>query len=305
MSKVSTLALVLLLIAPALKAQNYGQKLNHQWKQILSLPKSAGDYQWFGYPVDNFGVITMYGPPAGSKLTDSDRLCATWSCMGIDKIPTDDSAFITVNGYADAGKGPAIHLTSDRNGKIAVSLILSNLLAAIGINASASISNDVTVDLTADAIYRRSVDQLKLTHYISNTPTNGLLYTFWHSGQLSFIGADVVAQNVVITLTVNPSRSVDLNAALSKAIGQVGSGSKAEVDISSSAKDTYTIKFPGFLILATQLHHQFGPGLLFGSTHENPNAQLEQATRTTPKPSVDSKTLMIKETSLSQQINKR
>jgi hypothetical protein len=286
-----------LVSSPALNAQKYGQEVSKQWKDLLSLPKSAGDYTWFAYPVDNFGVITSYGAPAnGKQLVDSDRICATCSCIGIEdaQIPTDDEKFISVSGFADKAKGSSIHLTNDKNGKAAISLVLSNLLSAVGVNGDVNLSKDVTVDLTADAIYERSINKVNLTKYL-DANKDGLLYTFWHSGTLTYIGADIVAHNITITLTLDTNKSVALDASLAKAIGQFGSGTKANVNVSSTAKGSYTVKYPGFLILATQIHHQFGPGALFGADKDEANKEqkLEDATSNTPQPEVNPTTLTL------------
>jgi hypothetical protein len=284
-------------VVPAAQAQNYGQELNSQWKSILGIQRQDGPYQWFGYPVDNFGVITTYGPPSGRHLEDSDRVCATWSCIGVNasQIPADIVNFTTVNGYADSGQGPTIHLTNKSQGKAAISLLLSNLFDALTLDASANLSKGVTVDLAADGVYKRSVNMQKFQDYINTRPSNDLIKVMWNSGQLTYIGADIVAHNIKITLTIDVERNASINAKLSQALGKLGSGSTAGITLSSSGTGQYVVQYPGFVVLATQLHHQFKPGELFnsGSGVSEEQQKFLASTSSVPKPKVDPKTLQV------------
>lgn len=282
------------LCVPASHAQNYGQEVSKEWQSILGIQKQEGAYEWFGYPVDNFGVLTTYQPPSGKQLTDADRYCATWTCIGVDpsRIPTDVVQYTTVNGYADAGQGPQIHLTNDKQGKAAISLLLSNLLKALTLNGSVNFSKNVTVDLTADGVYKRSVNVQKFQDYINSKPQS-ILAQIWASGQLVYIGADIVAHNVKITLAVDVEKGASLNAQLGQAMGKLGVGSTAGVTISTSGKGQYVIQYPGFVVLATQIHREWKPGMLMSSEPdvEAQKAQFIKATSSLPVPEVNSSTL--------------
>lgn len=284
------------MFAATLQAQDYGQELSNQWRRILSIQRQEGSFQWFAYPVDNFGVLTTYQPPSGKELTDSDRVCATWTCIGVDpsKIPTDVVQFTTVDGYADSGQGMAIHLTNNKQGKAAISLLLNNLFKALTLNASVNLSKGVTVDLVADGIYKRSVNMQRFQDYISSGP-NGIVKTLWIGGQLTYIGADIVAHNVKITLTVDVQKDASIAAQLNQAMGKLGSGSTTGVTLSSSGSGQYVVQYPGFLVLATQLHHEWKPGLLFASEADvkNGEQQFLKSTSSVPVPQVDPTTLRL------------
>jgi hypothetical protein len=271
--------------------QNYGDELNTEWQSILGIKKQDGPYQWFGYPVDNFGVLTVYGPPSGKHLTDSDRLCATWTCIGVDasKIPADVVLYTTVNGYASSGQGPSIHLTNDKKSKGAVTLLLSNFFSALTLTGSANLSKDAAFDLTADGAYKRSVNVQKFQDYISSLADKELLKQIWNSGQFVYIGSDIVAHNLKITLTLNTQKDAGINAKLTQAMANVGGGSTAGATVSSSGTGKYIVEYPGFVVLATQLHHEWKPGALFagGADIEDKKREFLASTSTVPTPKVD------------------
>jgi hypothetical protein len=283
-------------------AQNYGAELTRQWQQILDISKSEGKYQWFGYPVDNFGVLTSYAPPTKRHLTDSDRICATWSCVGVDPahIPTDVLNYTTVNGFADSGQGPQLNLTNSKQSKEAVSLLLSNLLSALTINAGVNLSKQATVTLTADGVYKRSVNHDKFAKYIKTAPDSELKAVF-AQGTLAYIGADIVAHNLKVNLSLDVEKDASVNVQLMQAIGALGKGSNVGLTLSSGGKGQYVLAYPGFVVLATQMHQQWKPGNLLTSTQgaEQAKQQFMAATSNVPKPEIDPATLKVMQKSKS------
>src|SRR5690242_18319441 len=99
-------------IVSAHAANNYGKELTKEYRQAFDIKKDDGQYRWFGYAVDNFGVLTSYDPANGKSWKDSDRICATWTCIGVKEkdIPTDETLRVNINNFADVGGGGAVTL---------------------------------------------------------------------------------------------------------------------------------------------------------------------------------------------------
>ena len=156
----------------------YGKTLDSAWRRIFHLDDRDGEYRWFGYPVDNFGVATFYDPPAGGDWTDSDRICATFSCLEVpqDKLATLSSAdWLNADGFADVGQGGPITLDENSKNTLSGKLLLPGLAQLLNITAGADISNGVKTTISMGAAYKRSVKRDDLQKFIMTKSTNQTL----------------------------------------------------------------------------------------------------------------------------------
>ncbi len=102
-------------------AQVYGKELSKEFRKAFGISNQEGKYFWFGYPVNNFGVLTAYDPPSGKRWRDSDRICATFSCL--DKpVPTDEEEFLTIYNFASKGQGGGAQLTDSQKRSLGLGL---------------------------------------------------------------------------------------------------------------------------------------------------------------------------------------
>jgi hypothetical protein len=272
-------------------AQDYGKILDQEWKKILSLDKHDGDFEWFGYPVDNFGVFTSYAPPPGRTWTDGDRICATWSCLEIDtsQLPKDDPSHLSVNGFADVGRGASVSLTEKQAKKVALGLLIPQLAQVLKLSSDVNWSKGINVTMTIDAIYKRSVNKDKFMKFIKQQSTNDLLKGVFHGGGLVYVDADIVAQNVNVTLTVDSQKNAKADAALQNAVSQLAAGSAASVSIQSQGSGVYLFRIPTFAVLAVLIHNP-GPGALFNGSNYDPKTDGIYMPAV-PTPQFDAKTL--------------
>jgi hypothetical protein len=289
----AVIVVCLLSLAPLAHAQSYGETLSSRWRSILQIQKQDGPYRWFGVPTDNFGVMTTYARPSGKQLTDADRICATWTCIGVESamIPTDESRFTTVKGFADSRMRSTFELANDKDGRAVTTLLLSNLFRTLAIDGPVSLSKSVKFDLRADEVYRRSLNVPKFQDYLK-TASDSPMHNYWESGQLSYIGADIIARGLTLTISVAAVKDPLIHAQLIQAMARLGTDGTG-VRVSSHWKDEYLIQFPGFLVLATQLHHEWNPSGAHGGGSPIAERQLLAATETVPRPQLDPLTLHV------------
>jgi hypothetical protein len=253
--------LSLIFSSPASRSQTYGQTLSRQWRNTLGLHASDGAFRWFAYPTDNFGVLTSYLAPPGSQLTDADRICATWTCLGVDpsKIPADEVRFTSVAGIADSELRSSFELVNDQQGRAAVTLLLANLFNALAIDGPVTFSRDVRFDLRAVQVFKRSLNLSEFQDYLATAPASPIRDA-WRSGRLTYIASDIVARDLQLTIEVDPHADPLMVAQISRAMAKLGRDGISGIRISSPWKGGYVVQFSGFMVLATQLRHQPGPG---------------------------------------------
>lgn len=246
-------------------AQKYGKELEKTWRNILGIDENRdGKYRWFGYPVDNFGVLTAYDPPTNRDWIDSDRICATWRCIEQEQnIPNDMAARLSVNNMADAGTGGAITLDEDKQKKIGLNLLLPGLGQLLNLGANLKWDKDVKTTLTIDRIHKRSADRDRYRQFIQNTSTNQTLKTAFTNGRLAWIASDIVAEGVKMSITVNVNKNAAVDAALTKAVGTVLSpDSKLGFQWSKQGVGQYTLVISHPVVLAVQTRRQPSAGTL-------------------------------------------
>jgi hypothetical protein len=289
---IAALFLSLTCSAPRARAQSYGETLNSHWRSILQIQKQDGPYRWFGVPADNFGVMTTYARPAGKQLSDSDRICATWTCIGVDpsRIPTDEFRFTTVKGFADSGMRSTFELANDKEGRAVSSLLLSNVFRTLAIDGPVSLSKSVRVDLRVADVYRRSLNVLKFQDYLK-TAADSPMHNYWESGQLSYIGADIIARGLKLTINIAAAKDPLIHQQLRQAMAMLGNDGTG-VRVSSHWQDEYVVDFPGYVVLATQLHREWNPSRTPSQSTLN-NRQSLAANDTVPRPQQDPQTLRV------------
>lgn len=279
---------------PQAGAQEYGYMVNKQWQKVLGLDhKKDGIYRWFGYPVDNFGLLTAYKPPIGKQFADTDRICATWSCIEVANLPGDMESLLTLEGYAELGGGGSFSLSSKQQKSMATGLVLPQLARMLGMKGKVHWSSGVQVRFTADKVWKRSVNVEIYDQFIHQKSTSVSLTEVWGRGNLIYIGADILAQNVSITLTVDPNRNAAASAALTKAASALGAPNSANVTLRNQGNGTFLLKIPTYMVLAVQVHHQYLPNDLRSSEKDAKKEEkaLVEMTHAIPQPKFDPTTV--------------
>jgi hypothetical protein len=266
-------------------AQKSGEKIDGHWRRVLGLHLQDGAYTWSGYPNGNFGAMTLYRAPSGKQLTDVDRVCATWTCIGVDpgNIPADEFRFTTIEGFANTRVGLPFELANDKAGTAAIDLLLSNLFHALAMEETANISKPVTFDLRAVEVYRRTLNLPRFREFLQSSP-DPLLRDARIDGKLTFIGADIVARG--LELTIDAGNDPRLAAQLTQAIARLGHDHPSGVRLSHLWRQTYVVHFPEFVVLATQLRHQPAPNPRLAKETEiaSRQAQFKSSTSNAPMP---------------------
>lgn len=276
------------------RAQSYGEKLDGHWRTILGLHNDDGAYRWLSYPTGNFGVMTLYRAAPHRQMTDADRICATWTCLGIDpaKIPLDESPFTTVNGFANVSLRSSFELANNQAGRAAINLFLSNLFRSLSVDGAVNVSKPVTFDLRAGEVYQRTLNLPKFQAFLESSP-DPLIQNSQDGGELTYIGSDIVARG--LELTIDTENDPLLAAHLTQAIAKLGRDDPSGISISLLWRETYVVQFPEFVVLATQLRHQlaFHPHRAHRLDSATRQTQFKASASSAPMPNVDPKTLRV------------
>lgn len=253
--------------------ENYGKVLDSRWRNVFGLKASDGPYRWFGYPVDNFGIATFYDPPAGQDWKDSDRICASWSCLELqDKLANmnvDDR--LNVGGYADIGTGPSITLDETAKSQLGISVILPGLANLLNINAGVDWSKGITTTLSIGKAIKRSINRDKVRDFIEHHSTNQTLKNDYTNGRLAYVAADIVAQDIDVTIKVDKKLNASADAKLTQLAGSVfPKDSEIKVNGGPNTEGTYHITIKSPVVLAVQTRTQPSGGTLGASDNPGP-----------------------------------
>ena len=236
-----------------------------------------GDYQMSPYPVDNFGVFTAYRPPAGQKWGDSNQICATWDCLGIDfkDVPKDADVRLHVDGFAAVGSGGLSTLSSDQKNSFAINLLLPGLAQLLDIKGNVDWTKDIKGDLTLGNAHKRILDRQKAIAYITGLPSTSQLRQAFDKGELVLIVADYVVDSLDATITVNKDLNAGANAALSTTaqaaklpFGKDANGKTANLDgkLESQGNGKYHLQINNPVVVAVLPKTQPAAGTLAGPT---------------------------------------
>jgi hypothetical protein len=260
---VAVLALHLAVVVSAHAANNYGKELTKEYRQAFDIKKDDGQYRWFGYAVDNFGVLTSYDPANSKSWKDSDRICATWTCIGVKQqdIPSDHTLRLNINNFADVGGGGAVTLDDTKKRSIVFSVILPQLASLLKLNGSVDWSKNVTTKMTFKNAYKRSINRDAFRKYLEKSDNKTLVDAFT-AGRLSYIAADIVIEDVDVDMKIDGKLNASADATLTQAASIVSKDSSASLKIGTSGNGEYKIHIPGFVILAVQTRSQPGAGVL-------------------------------------------
>jgi hypothetical protein len=221
---------------------NYGDMMRDAFKAAL-----GGDfngYQFRSFPVDNFGVFTMYD----GSYDPANFLCATWSCLGVapNEVPTDSQALMNVNGNVDPGQGGNISLSTDTQTEIGLNVVVPQILGILNVNASGDWKKHVTVNLNATGGHQRFVVAQKLADYLNGLGDNDVRKRAYRNGTLTVVVSDLIIDSLTATIDLDSSLQATLDAKLSQALqGRTGTviGKDAAVSFKVNSATTGHYEF--------------------------------------------------------------
>jgi hypothetical protein len=268
-------------------ADFYGKAVDQGWQKIFRIEESKdGEFRWFGYPVDNFGLLTAYDAPQERAWTPSDQVCATWKCLDIvdsTKIPSDPDRRLKINDFADVGLGGAVTISETSARTLGINLLLPSIADFLKITTKVDWSKGVKAEIKFGNAYLRRADRNKYQEFIENKSQNNLLKITFKNGRLAWIAADIVAQGMEITVTVDTKANADAELALNEAVSVIAKNAKLGIKGESKRGGTYhfTVNHP--VILAVQTRRQPGAGTLTTS----PRSVGDVISRPVPRPTID------------------
>lgn len=249
----------------------YGDMMRNAFKAALG--EDFKEYQFRSYPVDNFGVLTMYD----GAYDPSNYLCATWSCIGVgpDQIPTDAKALMNVNGNVDPSKGGNINLTTDQQQTVGVNVVVPQILGMLDVNAGVDWKKHVKVQLVATGGHQRFVIAQKLADYLNGLSANDVRRRAYKNGTLTVVISDLVVDSMTVTIDLDSTLAATLDAKLSQALqGKTGTviGKDAEVSfkVNSATAGHYEFQTVSAVIVAMLPKIEPKPPATFALTEKIP-----------------------------------
>jgi hypothetical protein len=247
-----TIAALLLILTGCVPNTDYGDIMMNAFKSALG--GDFTEYQFRSYPVDNFGVLTMYD----GSYDPLNYLCGTWSCLGVtsNQIPTNDmTALLTVNGYVDKGNGGNINLTTDQQTAMGLSVVVPQILGMLDVTGDVNWQKHVSIKLAATGGHQRFLIAQKLADYLNGLPKNDIRLRAYNNGTLTVVISDLVIDSMVVTIDIDSTWSGDLDAKLSKALAGktgtvIGQGADLSYKVNSATTGHYEFQTVSSVIVA-------------------------------------------------------
>jgi len=244
-------SLVVASLSPQLMGADYSKEMRKAFEKAFK-----GDfkqYQFFGTPVSNFGVATMYPKPATGNAVDLTTvgLFGNPENWWVPLSLTDADRQSLLNALRPSGETGAVAFQLDTSKTFNLSAVLPGLAKLLTASGSVSWSKKVTVRLSADTMINRRIDWTVLADDVTPPPKikDSVLR---HIGAKDFVitTGDVVLNNYKASLVVAKNLSVDEKAQLDSAWKAFSSGSKLDVSFSSGEDGNFQITSPKPVVVA-------------------------------------------------------
>jgi hypothetical protein len=259
-----------------------------------SLGSDFKEYQTFSYPTNNFGLITVYTPPAEQqKPKDEDFFCDMWNCLGVkdENVPVDAQEWLRMNGFAAVGDGGAISLTENEKNDFVVGVLLPEIFQVLKLSAGFNRKQITGTQLQFGGAHARKLRRSEMESFLNGLDSTNAMKSAYKQGRLLLIVADVVVDAMKVTIDVDRTTGQALAAELTGKVGKIFKNSKLELKLTSETDGQYTFEVSKPVIVMRLPKRQAPPGSLgTGSRGDDPDDEWK-----------DWKTVKIQEPMLDQQ----
>jgi hypothetical protein len=150
-----------------------------------------------------------------------------------------------LNGFAAVGNGGAtITLTESEQSKVTAKALLPSIDKIINAGGSLSGKNVRNTKLTIGRAYPRKLRRQQMQDYIQTLSKTSLLRKAFDAGTLTLVVGDVVIDKISLTIDVDDSTALGLNAKFDPTAARLKSfkGSDLDVNMSSDRSGRYTFE---------------------------------------------------------------
>jgi hypothetical protein len=241
-----------LLVAPKAFGQDYSKEMKSMLKNSLKVDYKT--YQFFGIPMSNFGVGTMY--PEESKGNKFDVKTAglygdpnTWWT----DIP-DTQREAARKLIFPSGESGSVDLKRKKTKSISLSLALPALFKLVTGNGSFNWNKTTTVTLTADTAENHLINWTELDdatstqHIIKESVAKHI-----HAKDFVITVGDVVLYGFTAHVAVTKGTDVKVGAQLTGAAAQLGKDSKLDFEYKSNADGSFDLKSKKPVVVAVYI----------------------------------------------------
>lgn len=183
--------------------------------------KDFKKWQVMNYPVNNYGLLTLYDRQADGSYSLLEDM---WSTLRYadSEVPNDFTLWIRMDGFAAPGiNGPTINITGDSDKKkFGFGFLFPKLLSAIGVSAAFDKDRTTVVDLQIESFIPRCLRRPTANRFLNGAeaePQNQrrvdpTIAGHFAAGDLAIVVGDVIAKNMTITVTADVNTTASIEA---------------------------------------------------------------------------------------------
>lgn len=240
---------------------DYSKEVRQSVQDVLKLDFSA--YHFWGTPVGNFGIGTMYLKSAQNvdPASISDQaLIAIPDTYYSDKLTDAQKSQLFALLFPD-GKVGQFSLSRHAIKGVKLEVAIPNIQNIIGANGSIDFNKDVQVELTANQARVRKTNWTEIGRAIQRNEIQQDIKNHLQARDVMIAMNDIVLDGYTAKVTVKASTNVGLDAALKSKLNSVVGDASAKFKITSSEEGTYSIQATDTVVVAT-LFREIPQGVL-------------------------------------------
>lgn len=250
----STLCLLVgsALVLSGCASTNYDNEMQKTFERTFG--HSFPHYQYFGMPVSEFGVGTMY--PKFASNSDFDPTTSgiygqpsTWWNPALNNAQKE-AEFKRLFGDAETG---AVTLQTDREKQFDVDVTLPSLYKLLSVDSKTDFKSSVKVTLSADSAYNHRIDWDVFASDLSSGTIKESVKQHYNAADCLITTGDIVLLNYSATLVVVKSLDAEAQAKLTAAWKSFGQGASASFKVSDANSGTFTVKSTKPVVVATYI----------------------------------------------------
>jgi len=248
MKNIKLILIAIILGLPTyLGAQNYSKLFQDAVKKAIG--SDLAQFKTFSYPVDNFGVLTMYN----KKVSPTEMLCDMLYC--IEGVEGDKEDWIGMKGFVAIGNGGPIMLEQTVKNNWGADVILPKLYQVLGISASANSEKEIGINVEIEGAVMRTLRRQPVMNYINSLDKSTEIFKAYNNGRLVIIVADCIIKGVTVKINKTAALKTKLDAKVggtdNEVVSKIFNDAQLTVKIDRDVDGEYTIKFEQPLIFAT------------------------------------------------------
>jgi hypothetical protein len=190
---------------------------------------------------------------SSDKPGDRNQWCASLTCLGLNSATASRSTAdrLKLNGFADVGNGPPLHLEDEGDRRIVVGGLLAQMFQLIGVGISAEHARTIKTALEFGPSTKRILNKQKTLDHINNLPVTSPIRQAMNERRLAIVVADVVIESMTAMISTTGQQTAGLESFLQKLPSRlVGRGGDLRFRVTRSNRGEYKLSINEPLVIA-------------------------------------------------------